>query len=121
MASIFFILKDGGIIFSYPILVILMVVLFLFIKGLTSETENSKSMELLKSFGWFALAWGFLGRTVGLIQAFNNVQAVGELTPKLVSGGIKMALVDPLLGILTFSIARAAVIILILRNKATKE
>lgn len=121
MASIFHILKDGGVIFSYLIIALLFVELFLFFKGLSNNSQNSKSIALLTSIGWFALAWGFLGRTIGLIHAFDNVQAAGELTPSLLAGGIKMALVDPLLGIFTFCFARLAIIILVLRNKEIKD
>lgn len=121
MASFFHILKDGGILISYPILALLFVVLFLFFKGLTNNSQNTKSIALLKSIGWFALVWGFLGRTIGLIRAFDNIQAAGELTPKLLAGGIKMALVDPLLGAFTFCMARLGIIILILRNRDIKN
>jgi hypothetical protein len=116
MAVIFHILRDGGIIFSYPIVLLFFVVLYLIIKGFLSKSDINKTKELLISIGWFVLAWGFLGRTVGLINAFDNIQASGELTPKLLSGGIKMALVDPLLGIFTFCVARAGVIIFMIKN-----
>ncbi|NCB08908.1 MAG: hypothetical protein EOM73_12175, partial [Bacteroidia bacterium] len=75
--------------------------------------ENSeKYMNLMKHIGWFAVAWGFMGRTFGLISAFDAVAAHGELTPSLLADGLKMALVDPLMGILVFVIARLGIIIL---------
>lgn len=38
---------------------------------------------------WFALAWGYLGRTLGLITAFDNVAAAGEIKPNLIPPPIR--------------------------------
>ena len=74
-------------------------------------------MSLMKHIGWFAVAWGFMGRTFGLIHAFDLVEASGELTPSLLAEGLKMALVDPLFGIFVFVVARLGIIILIAMKK----
>ncbi len=112
--------NDGGPIFTYTILIVLIIILALFIKGLMDKGDNKKTIDLLKSFAWFAVAWGFLGRTFGLIKAFDMVGAAGELTPNLLAGGLKMALVDPLFGIFVFIVARAGIIILIsIQKKGT--
>jgi hypothetical protein len=109
--------NDGGPIFTYTIFILLIVVLALFIKGLMDKGDNKKTIDLIASFGWFAVAWGFLGRTFGLIKAFDMVGAAGELTPGLLAGGLKMALIDPLFGLVVFLIARAGIIILISLQK----
>jgi hypothetical protein len=105
--------NDGGPIFTYTIFILLIVILAFFIKGLMDKGHNKKTIDLIKSFAWFAVAWGFLGRTFGLIKAFDMVAAQGELTPRLLADGLKMALVDPLFGIFVFIIARIAILILI--------
>jgi hypothetical protein len=109
--------NDGGPIFTYTIFIILIVVLALFVKGLMDKGDNKKMIDLISSFGWFAVAWGFLGRTFGLIKAFDMVGAVGELTPGLLADGLKMALIDPLFGIIVFLVARAGIIILMSLQK----
>ena len=109
--------NDGGPIFTYTIFILLIVVLALFIKGLMDKGDNKKTIDLIASFGWFAVAWGFLGRTFGLIKAFDMVGAAGELTPSLLAEGLKMALLDPLFGLFVFLIARAGIIILISLQK----
>ena len=116
MAHLFMILKDGGILITYPILILLIVILYLFAKGL-KQTNNNKSISLISSLGWFVVAWGFLGRTLGLIKAFDTIQAQGDLTPSMVSGGLKMALVGPLVGIIVFIIARILIIVLTMKQK----
>ena len=103
---------DGGLFFTVPILIFLLVIFGLFIWGLFKKKVSNKIISLTKHFGWLAVAWGFLGRTVGLISAFNLVAAQGELTPRLLAEGAKMALVDPFFGIFVFIIARAGIIIL---------
>ena len=37
---------------------------------------------------------GFMGTVVGMIAAFDAIQAAGDISPTLVAGGIKVALVD---------------------------
>ncbi|MDX9697526.1 MAG: MotA/TolQ/ExbB proton channel family protein [Bacteroidales bacterium] len=113
--------NEGGPFFTYPVLIILIVILVLFIKGLMDKTDNSKTISLLSSFGWFAIAWAFLGRTFGLVVAFDNISAHGELTVNLLAEGLKMALINPILGIFVFIIARAGIITLTLVKKETKE
>ncbi len=108
---------DGGPVFVFPLFLLFLAVIALFIWGFLKKEKNEKAAILLNHFGWFALAWGFLGRTFGLIKAFDMVAAHGELTPRLLAGGLKMALVDPLLGIMVFLVARAAIIILVASKK----
>ena len=43
---------------------------------------------------------GFMGTVVGMIAAFDAIQAAGDISPTLVAGGIKVALLTPLLGLI---------------------
>lgn len=105
--------NDGGPVFTYTIFILLLVILGFFVKGILDKGNNKKTIDLISSIAWFAVAWGFLGRTFGLIKAFDMVAAQGDLTPRLLADGLKMALVDPLFGIIVFLIARVAIIVLI--------
>lgn len=113
MQSIIGKFNDGGPIFTYTIFILLLVIIALFIRGLMVKGTNQKTKELINSIAWFAIAWGFLGRTFGLIKAFDMVGAAGELTPRLLSEGLKMALVDPLFGLFVFIVARIFILVLI--------
>lgn len=108
---------DGGPVFTVVILICLLAVLTLFFILLSKKESNEKYMSLMKHIGWFAVAWGFMGRTMGLIHAFDAVAAHGELTPALLADGLKMALVDPLFGIFVFVIARLGIIIVVSMQK----
>ncbi len=113
--------NDGGPIFTYPIFILLLVIIALFVKELIKSGDRNKAILLIKNIAWFAVAWGFMGRTFGLISAFDNISAHGELSPSLLADGLKMALVDPLFGIFVFIVARAMVIFLIALQKRQTE
>ena len=43
---------------------------------------------------------GFMGTVVGMIQAFDQIQAMGDISPTAVAGGIKVALLTTLMGLI---------------------
>ena len=119
--NLFRILNDGGILISYPILALLVWIIILFVIGFKNKAKTERSKSLIAAIGWFVIAWGYLGRTIGFIGAFDRVAAMGEITPELLSPGLKMALVGPLVALFTFAIARLAIIVLVLARKNEKE
>ena len=42
---------------------------------------------------------GFMGTVIGMIQAFDKIQAAGDMQPSLVAGGIKVALLTTVFGL----------------------
>jgi biopolymer transport protein ExbB len=67
---------------------------------------GSVQMGLLeKGLVWIALfiavapMLGFMGTVIGMIQAFDNIQAVGDISPTIVAGGIKVALLTTVFGL----------------------
>jgi len=109
-------LNDGAP-FTYFIFLLILVIIALFVKGLMEKGENKKTISLLTSVGWFAIAVGFLGQTFGLIVAFDSVGASGELTPRVVAEGLKMTILSSLFGVISFLIARLEIIILVWMGK----
>ena len=120
MNSIIAKLNEGGPLFMYTTLIVLFVIIGLFVYTLV-KPNNPKGFELIQSFGWFAIVWGFLGQSLGLIGAFDAVQAAGDISPSLVAAGLKVALLSPLFGMLTFLFARIFMIILIVLRKEKAE
>ena len=47
---------------------------------------------------------GFMGTVVGMIDAFDAIQAAGDISPTLVAGGIKGALLTTLMGLISAGI-----------------
>ncbi len=110
-------LNEGGPIFTYPILILLLVAIAVFVYALIIQKDRSKPMAILKQLGWLSVAWGVLGRTFGLIVAFDTLREYSELTPKLLGDGLKMALLSPMLGIICFIFIRLLILILIVFSK----
>ncbi|MCK5134260.1 MAG: MotA/TolQ/ExbB proton channel family protein [Bacteroidales bacterium] len=108
---------DGGPVFTYTILVLLLIIIVLFVKAILEKDYSKKSRSILASVGWLALAWGYMGRTFGLIMAFDNIAAAGEFVPQHMAGGLKMALIGPLCGITAFLLARLGILILQLKSR----
>jgi biopolymer transport protein ExbB len=69
---------------------------------------GSVQMGLLeKGLVWISLfiaiapMLGFMGTVIGMIQAFDMIEAVGDLSPAVVAGGIKVALLTTVFGLIT--------------------
>ncbi|MCB0657614.1 MAG: MotA/TolQ/ExbB proton channel family protein [Saprospiraceae bacterium] len=43
---------------------------------------------------------GFMGTVIGMIQAFDRIEEVGDLSPSVVAGGIKVALLTTVFGLI---------------------
>ncbi len=43
---------------------------------------------------------GFLGTVVGMVIAFDNIEAAGDISPSIVAGGIKIALLTTVFGLI---------------------
>ena len=68
---------------------------------------GSVQMGLLeKGLVWISLfiaiapMLGFMGTVIGMIQAFDRIEAVGDLSPSVVAGGIKVALLTTVFGLI---------------------
>lgn len=111
-------LQEGGPLFMYTILIVLIVILVLTIKGiLNRKGDNSKTISLIASLGLFTVAWGFMGQIIGLISAFDAIELARDISPSVMAGGLKISLLSPLFGLVTFIFARLGIIILTLFKK----
>jgi len=43
---------------------------------------------------------GFMGTVIGMIDAFDNIEAMGDISPAIVAGGIKIALLTTVFGLI---------------------
>ena len=61
--------------------------------------------QLEKNVSWISLfialapMLGFMGTVIGMIQAFDKIEAAGDMNPSLVAGGIKVALLTTVFGL----------------------
>ena len=62
--------------------------------------------QLEKNVSWVSLfialapMLGFMGTVIGMIEAFDRIQAAGDMQPSLVAGGIKVALLTTVFGLI---------------------
>ena len=110
-------LNEGGPLFMYTTLFILIVIIALLIRGFIKPNTRPKTITLVSSISLFVLVWGFLGQMLGLISAFDAVQVAGDVSPAILAGGLKVAILSPLFGMIVFLIARIGIIILNILKK----
>jgi biopolymer transport protein ExbB len=62
--------------------------------------------QLEKNVSWISLfialapMLGFMGTVIGMIKAFDKIEAAGDMQPSLVAGGIKVALLTTVFGLI---------------------
>ena len=118
MSTFFNLLFDGGAFFMFPILFLLILIIILIVKGFLTPNEQKKTISLIASLGLFTIVWGFLGQTLGLIGAFDSIEQVGgSMSPALIAGGLKISLLAPVFGLVTFLVARLGIIVLTWMHK----
>ncbi len=101
----------------------------IFLQGLERADESLEAAEksvigyggvqmglLEKNVSWLSLfialapMLGFMGTVIGMIQAFDSIETQGDISPSVVAGGIKVALLTTVFGLV------AAIILQIFYN-----
>ena len=65
-----------------------------------------QAMNLEKGCSWITLfiamapSLGFLGTVIGMVMAFDTIQREGDISPTIVAGGMKVALITTIFGII---------------------
>ena len=63
-----------------------------------ARLENN--MTWIGLFIALAPSFGFLGTVVGMVQAFDDIEVAGDISPTVVAGGMKVALITTIFGII---------------------
>ncbi len=73
----------------------------------TVVSYGSVQMSLMENgLSWISLfiaiapSLGFLGTVIGMIQAFDAIQSAGDISPNIVAGGMKVALITTVGGLI---------------------
>ncbi len=59
-----------------------------------------KGCSWIKLFIAMAPSLGFLGTVIGMVMAFDQIQTQGDITPRIVAEGMKVALITTIFGII---------------------
>ena len=87
---------EGGVLFMS------IISFFLIMTGISFYTHSDK----LKTYGNLGLGSGILGSFIGLYSAFDFIQQVGDVSPAILAGGLRVALICTIYGVLVYLISR---------------
>ena len=107
---------EGGALFMSLILICLLISIYFIVKSILNIKTNieisKKMLKHISDSGTLGLALGIMGAFLGLITAFDALEASGAAEPAILAGGLKVALLSPLFGLFTFSVSKLAILIL---------
>ncbi len=83
----------------------LMSTTMLFGRTATAGLVTKTWIDAILFWGGFAAISGMLGSIIGVIIAFQSIEAAGEVEATLVAGGIKVALLSSSMGVLILGFA----------------
>ncbi len=86
LAMIFFAIKSGVDIFG-------------------RKNYSGREINYILMFGSLSFILGLLAQAIGMFQAFEIIQRVGDISPSLIAGGLRVSMIAPLYGIFFFIIS----------------
>jgi hypothetical protein len=115
----------GGMRYMLPLslmaLVNIAIFIFIVFSGIKKNPIHPNWLESIKQIGALAAAWGTWSTIAGLFQAFDALEASPEIIPfQVIMGGMKVAVITVLYGLLIFCVSMLAYIILKLTNKTAQ-
>lgn len=84
------------------ILVFVADMLILFRGSIRDELKIKERLSMVKSVGLMGLVIGIFGQLIGLYEAFGAIQEIGDVSPALLAGGLRVSLITTLYGISIF-------------------
>jgi len=98
----------GSPLFMGILTLLLLVIIVLCIRSIMkpSDAEQSrlKSTELIRSIGLLSLILGMLGFLLGMYSAMGAIESAGGISPGVLAGGLKVALITPAYGLIIYGI-----------------
>ena len=110
MADLFYM---GGPLFMGILTTLLLIMLatsvYFFVlisSGKAADKSNfSHKLTYVKSMGLFTMITGILGQLIGLLDAFKAIERMGDISPGILAGGLKVSMITTLYGILIYLVS----------------
>ena len=112
-------IQEEGPVFMIPLVLIIIAIILLFILSILGKKSIIHTKELIGHLSLFAMIWGFLGSTLGLISAFDAIEAIDKVSQPMFAGGLKVALLTTVFGLVAFLIGRLTMLILTVKSQKT--
>ncbi len=110
------IFMDGGPLMMSLILITLILSLIFLVMGFVNlkkkPVKSKKMLSLVGYSGLLGFVLGLFGSLLGLISAFDAIERLGDISPSILAGGLKIALLTTTFGCFVFIISRIGMIIL---------
>ena len=68
--------------------------------GSVQQSQLENGLSWISLFIAIAPSLGFLGTVIGMINAFDAIQSAGDISPNIVAGGMKVALITTVGGLI---------------------
>lgn len=115
--------NEGGPFIMSLILICFLASIFFVVKSFINLKKDNhkffKSLDLVKEFSLLAVVIGVFGSLIGLVEAFDSIEADGNVSLDIFSAGLKVSFLTIIFGTITFIIARIAIVILKMIHKDT--
>jgi len=107
----------GGTLWMTPISLLLAInvgiLIYVIIARVQNKTLTTRWVEAIKQVGLLAAVWGAFSTIVGFFQAFGALEEIKEMLPfQVIMGGMKVALITVLYGLLIYCLSLVAFIVL---------
>lgn len=74
--------------------------------GKAADKTNFKhQLKYIKSLGLFTAITGIMAQLIGLFSAFSAIEEMGDISPAMLSGGLKISMITTLTGIFIYLIS----------------
>jgi hypothetical protein len=101
----------GPVFMSILTLIFIAVIVVFVVNGLPVLNGNStgeiavRKISYIKAVGLFGLMVGILEQLIGLYQAFVAIEMIGEISPAMLAGGIKVSMISTIYGMIIYVIS----------------
>lgn len=118
--------NDGGTVFMYPLSFMLLlntcIIIYLIVRIVQKKELVSNYVEAVKQIGVLAAVFGTLSTLIGLFEAFGALSRSTEVWPfQIIMGGMKVALITALYGLLIYCFSLLAYILLQLNSTKSNQ
>jgi len=87
------------------LLLIIKKVVDVYVNAEKPASQHRSMVNLVLQTGIFTFFLGILSQAIGLMQAFNAIEAAGDVSPALIAGGLKVSMIAPVYGLMIFMVA----------------
>lgn len=89
------------------------ILIYVIIARVQNKSISPKWVEAIRQVGLLAAVWGAFSTILGFFQAFGALEEIKEMLPfQVIMGGMKVALITVLYGLLIYCLSLLAFIIL---------